>query len=34
MPLITRMWLNYAKQSLEQLSDVLLTSELPEDPPI
>ncbi len=34
MPLITRMWINYAKQSLEQLSELLLAAELPENPPI
>ncbi len=30
MPLISRMWLSYARQSLEQLSDVLLAAEPPE----
>jgi Polyketide cyclase / dehydrase and lipid transport len=32
MPLIIKMWLNYAKQSLEQLSELLLSPEFPENP--
>ena len=31
MPLITKMWLNYAKQSLEELSGSLLLAEGPEN---
>jgi hypothetical protein len=34
MPLITRMWLRYATQSLEQLSELLLAAESPENPAI
>jgi hypothetical protein len=33
MPLITKMWLSYAKQSLEQLSELLLAADTPESPP-
>jgi Polyketide cyclase / dehydrase and lipid transport len=32
MPLILRMWLGYAKQSLEQLSDLLLAAESTDSP--
>jgi len=32
MPLITNMWLRYANQSLEHLSELLLTPESPESP--
>jgi hypothetical protein len=32
MPLIAKMWLSYAKQSLEQLSDLLLAVESPGNP--
>jgi hypothetical protein len=34
MPLIIKMWLSYARQSLERLSELLLAAELPENPPI
>jgi Polyketide cyclase / dehydrase and lipid transport len=34
MPLIVKMWLSYAKRSLEQLSELLLAAELPENPPV
>jgi len=34
MPLVTMMWLRYANQSLEQLSDLLLAHEAPVHPPI
>jgi hypothetical protein len=34
MPLIVKMWLIYAKQSLEQLSELLLPAESPENPPV
>lgn len=33
MPLIIKMWLSYAKQSLEQLSELLLAPTSPEIPP-
>ena len=33
MPLIIKMWLSYAKQALEQLSELLLAPELPENAP-
>jgi hypothetical protein len=32
MPLIVKMWLSYAKQSLEQLSELLLAAESPGNP--
>ena len=31
MPLIVKMWRNYAKQSLEKLSEILLAAEPHED---
>ena len=34
LPLISKMWINYAKQSLEQLSGLLVAAELPENSPI
>jgi Polyketide cyclase / dehydrase and lipid transport len=33
IPLISRMWRSYARQALEQLSDLLLMDEPPEGPP-
>src|ERR1019366_6232956 len=33
MPLIIKMWLSYAKQALEQLSELLLAPEAPVNPP-
>lgn len=33
MPLIAKMWLGYARQALEQLSETLLAPEPPEQPP-
>ena len=33
MPLIVKMWLSYAKQALEQLSELLLAPQSPENPP-
>ena len=33
MPFITRMWLSYAKQALEHLSELLLVPQSPESPP-
>ncbi len=34
MPLVGKMWLSYAKQSLEQLSELLLAPEPPDHPPV
>jgi hypothetical protein len=33
MPLIIKMWLSYAKQALEELSELLLAPEAPVNPP-